>query len=76
MVDARSREATATVIEELPRLLFRVELEDQRQLLCHLGGKMRRNFVRILPGDRVTVEISPRDGTRGRIVSKVLGSRC
>ncbi len=64
---------TATVVEELPRLLFRVELDDRKQVLCHIGGKMRRNFVRILPGDRVTVEISPRDDGRGRIVCKVQG---
>jgi translation initiation factor IF-1 len=66
-----NREWPATVLEELPRLLFRVELEDRKQVLCHLAGKMRRNFVRILPGDRVTVELSPRDGGRGRIVCKI-----
>ncbi len=64
------REFTATVLEELPRLLFRVELDSRQQALCHLAGKMRRNFVRILPGDRVTVELSPRGSGRGRIVSK------
>ncbi len=68
--DARDKEAVATVLEELPRLLFRVQLEDQRELLCHIGGKMRRNFVRLRPGDRVTVEISPRDASRGRIVER------
>jgi translation initiation factor IF-1 len=63
-------ETVATVIEELPRLLFRVELDDRKQVLCHLAGKMRRNFVRIRPGDRVSVELSPRDSARGRIVLK------
>ncbi len=68
---ARNAEQKARVLEELPRLIFRVELEEgRRQVLCHLAGKMRRNFVRILPGDRVTVEISPVDGGRGRIVCK------
>jgi len=67
--DAR-QELAATVLEELPRLLFRVELEDRRQVLCHVAGKMRRNFVRLLPGDRVTVELSPHDAARGRIVCK------
>ena len=63
-------EYAATVIEELPRLLFRVELDDRRQVLCHVGSKMRRNFVRLLPGERVTVELSPTDSGRGRIVCK------
>jgi translation initiation factor IF-1 len=68
MKDDPKREVAATVVEELPRLLFRVELDDRKQVLCHLGGRMRRNFVRILPGDRVVVELSPRDAGRGRIV--------
>ncbi len=70
MKDDSRREAAATVLEELPRLLFRVELEGGKQVLCHPSGKMRRNFVRLLPGDRVTVELSPRDASRGRIVCK------
>jgi len=64
------QEYRATVIEELPRLLFRVELENRKQALCHVGGRMRRDFVRLLPGDRVMVELSPRDSGRGRIVCK------
>jgi len=68
MKDDPKREVAATVVEELPRLLFRVVLDDRKQVLCHLGGRMRRNFVRILPGDRVVVERSPRDAGRGRIV--------
>lgn len=68
--DDRKQEVAATVMEQLPRLLFRVELENRKQALCHVGGKMRRNFVRLLPGDRVTVELSPRDPARGRIVGK------
>lgn len=67
----RNAEQKATVIEELPRLLFRVELaETRKRVLCHVRGKSRRNFVRLLPGDVVTVEISPRDGGRGRIVCR------
>ncbi len=68
--DDRKQEVAATVIEQLPRMLFRVELENRKQALCHVAGKMRRNFVRLLPGDRVTVELSPRDPARGRIVCK------
>ncbi len=71
MEERAGKERAATVIEELPRLLFRVELEDRKQVLCHVGGGKRRNFVRILPGDRVTVELSPQDPGRGRIVCKL-----
>jgi translation initiation factor IF-1 len=67
----QGKERAATVIEELPRLLFRVELDGRKQVLCHIAGKMRRNFVRVLPGDRVAVELSPRDSGRGRIVCKL-----
>jgi len=56
------------VLEALPNAMFRVELENKHVLLAHISGKMRMNYIRILPGDRVTVEISPYDLTRGRIV--------
>ncbi len=56
-----------TVIEALPNASFRVELENKHVVLAHVSGKMRMNFIRILPGDRVTVELSPYDLTRGRI---------
>lgn len=56
-----------TVVEALPNANFRVELEDGGTILAHISGKMRLNFIRILPGDKVTVEVSP-DGERGRIV--------
>jgi translation initiation factor IF-1 len=56
------------VIEPLPNALFRVELENGHQVLAHVSGKMRMHFIRILPGDRVTVELSPYDLSRGRIV--------
>ncbi len=60
-------EVMATVIEPLPNAMFRVELENKHQVLAHISGKMRKNFIRILPGDRVQVELSPYDLTRGRI---------
>ncbi len=57
-----------TVIEALPNAMFRVELDKGHKVLAHISGKMRMHFIRILPGDRVTVELSPYDLTRGRIV--------
>jgi len=56
-----------TVVEPLPNAMFRVELENGLKVLAHISGKMRMHFIRILPGDRVTVELSPYDLTRGRI---------
>jgi translation initiation factor IF-1 len=55
------------VTEALPNAMFRVELESGHSVLSHLAGKMRTNYIRVLPGDRVTVELSPYDLTRGRI---------
>lgn len=55
------------VIDALPNAMFTVELENQHTVLSYLGGKMRKHFIRVLPGDRVTVELSPYDLTRGRI---------
>ena len=55
------------VIESLPNAMFRVELENGHVVLAHVSGKMRMHFIRILPGDKVTVELSPYDLTRGRI---------
>jgi translation initiation factor IF-1 len=57
-----------TVLEPLPNTMFRVELENGHKILAHISGKMRMNYIRILPGDRVTVELSQYDLTRGRIV--------
>ncbi len=56
-----------TVVEALPNATFRVELENGHKLLAHISGKMRMHFIKILPGDKVTVELSPYDLTRGRI---------
>ncbi len=61
-------EVEGTVIETLPNAMFRVELENGHRVLAHISGKMRMHFIKILPGDRVTVELSPYDLTRGRIV--------
>jgi translation initiation factor IF-1 len=60
-------EMEGTVIEPLPNAMFRVELENGHKVLAHVSGKIRMNFIRILPGDKVTVELSPYDLTRGRI---------
>ncbi len=61
-------EVEGTVLEPLPNAMFKVELENGHKVLAHVSGKIRMNFIRILPGDRVTVELSPYDLTRGRIV--------
>ncbi len=60
-------EMTGEVVEKLPNAMFKVKLENGHELLCTISGKMRKYYIRILPGDRVTVEISPYDLTRGRI---------
>jgi translation initiation factor IF-1 len=62
-----SIEVTGVVLESLPNAMFRVELENKHQVLAHVSGKMRKNFIRILTGDRVLIELSPYDLTRGRI---------
>ena len=60
-------EVEARVIETLPNAMFKVELENGHKILAHVSGKIRMNYIRILPGDKVTVELSPYDLTRGRI---------
>ncbi len=60
-------EVEGTVIEALPNAMFQVELENGHKVLAHISGKLRMNFIRILPGDKVTIELSPYDLTRGRI---------
>ena len=57
----------ATVVESLPNAMFRVELDSGHEIVAHVSGKMRMHFIRILPGDKVTVEMSPYDLTKGRI---------
>jgi translation initiation factor IF-1 len=68
MVKKDSIRLQAKVVEALPNAMFRVELEGGHRVLAHVSGKMRMNFIRILPGDMVTVEMSPYDLNRGRIV--------
>ena len=60
-------EVQGTVQEALPNAMFRVQLDNGHRILAHISGKMRMHFIRILPGDKVTVELSPYDLTRGRI---------
>jgi len=60
-------EVEGTILETLPNAMFRVELENGHRVLAHISGKMRMHFIKILPGDKVTVELSPYDLTRGRI---------
>ena len=59
------------VVEELPQLVFRVDVGKGREVLAHAGGMTERNFVRLLPGDKVELELAPNDGTRGRILRKL-----
>ena len=68
MVKKDAIKLEAKVIDALPNAMFKVELENGHQILAHVSGKMRMHFIRILPGDTVTVEMSPYDLTRGRIV--------
>ena len=60
-------EVEGKIVEALPNAMFQVELENGHKVLAHISGKLRMNFIRILPGDRVTLELSPYDLTRGRI---------
>jgi translation initiation factor IF-1 len=67
MAKEEAIEVEGTVVEPLPNAMFRVELENGHKVLAHVSGKMRKYFIRILPGDKVTVELSPYDLSRGRI---------
>ena len=60
-------ELEGTILESLPNAMFQVELENGHQILAHISGKLRMNFIKILPGDKVKLELSPYDLTRGRI---------
>ena len=61
-------EVEGKVVEKLPNAMFKVELENGHQVLGHISGKLRMNFIKILPGDKVTIELSPYDLTPGRII--------
>jgi len=71
MVKEKCIEMQGKVIQALPNATFRVELENGYEILAHISGKIRMHFIRILPGDRVKVEISPYDITQGRIVYRL-----
>ena len=66
-------EVEGTIVEPLPNAMFRVELDNGHKVLAHISGKMRMHFIKILPGDRVTVELSPYDLTRGRVTYRAKG---
>ena len=64
-------EIEGTILESMPNAMFRVELENGHEILAHISGKIRKNFIRILPGDKVKVEMTPYDLTRGRITYRL-----
>ena len=68
MAKTDSIELEGTVLEKLPNAMFRVELENGHEILAHISGKLRMNYIRILPCDKVTLEMSPYDLTKGRII--------
>lgn len=74
MAKEEAIEVKGTVVETLPNAMFRVELENGHRLLAHISGKMRMHYIKILPGDKVSVELSPYDLNRGRIIYRGNGS--
>jgi len=68
MTHQGTTEKEGVVLEALPNTLFKVKLDDQRIILCHISGKMRMNFIKILPGDKVKLELTPYDPGKGRII--------
>ena len=64
-------ELEGTILESMPNAMFRVKLENDHEILAHISGKIRKNFIRILPGDKVKVEMTPYDLTRGRITFRL-----
>jgi translation initiation factor IF-1 len=73
MAKEEAIEVEGTIIEPLPNAMFRVELDNGHRVLAHISGKMRMHYIKILPGDRVTVELSPYDLTRGRVTFRAKG---
>lgn len=71
MVHQGTFEMEGQVVESLPNTMFRVKLSDGKVILCHLSGKMRINYIKILPGDKVRIEMTPYDSTRGRITFRL-----
>ena len=68
MVDKKAIRVDGVISEALPNAFFKVQLENSKEVLAHLAGKMRIHFIKVMVGDRVTIEVSPYDETRGRIV--------
>ncbi|MDO5307373.1 MAG: translation initiation factor IF-1 [bacterium] len=64
-------EIEGTILESMPNAMFRVKLENDHEILAHISGKIRKNFIRILPGDKVRVEMTPYDLTKGRITFRL-----
>lgn len=71
MPDSQNRIVEGVITENLPNTLFRVQLKDETLVLAYLAGKMKRNHIRLLPGDKVRIEFTPYDPARGRIVLKL-----
>ncbi|MBR1908482.1 translation initiation factor IF-1 [bacterium] len=71
MVSKDVIELEGTIIESMPNAMFRVKLENDHEILAHISGKIRKNFIKILPGDKVKVEMTPYDLTRGRITFRL-----
>ena len=68
MTKEEAIQVEGTIVEPLPNAMFRVELDNGHRILAHISGKMRMHFIKILPGDKVTIELSPYDLSRGRII--------
>ena len=68
-------EVEGTIVEPLPNAMFQVELDNGHRVLAHISGRMRMHYIKILPGDRVTVELSPYDLTRGRVTFRAKGGK-
>ncbi len=75
MAKEEAIEVEGTIVEPLPNAMFRVELENGHKVLAHISGKMRMHYIKILPGDTVTVELSPYDLTRGRVTFRSKGGK-
>ncbi len=75
MAKEEAIEVEGTIIEPLPNAMFRVELDNGHKVLAHISGKMRMHFIKILPGDRVTIELSPYDLSRGRVTFRSKNSK-
>jgi translation initiation factor IF-1 len=75
MAKEEAIEVEGTIVEPLPNAMFRVELDNGHKVLAHISGKMRMHYIKILPGARVTVELSPYDLTRGRVTFRAKGGK-